>query len=53
MRTLHSHQAFQLWKTLALGQVLGEFIDVKFTGLLFLAVRVKQEMTCAQQAAMS
>lgn len=50
---MHSHQAFQLQKTLALGHVLGECIDVKFTGLLFQEVSMKQEMTCAQQAAMN
>lgn len=46
-------QAFQLQKALASGHVLGEFMDVKFTHMLFQAVRVKQEMACRQQAAMN
>lgn len=46
-------QAFQLQEALALGQMLGEFMDVKFTRMLFQAVRVKQEMACRQQAAMN
>lgn len=49
---LYSDQAFQLQKALALGHVLGEFIDTKFPGLLF-QVRVKQEMTSMQHAAVN
>lgn len=49
---MYSDQAFQLQKALALGHVLGEFIDRKFPGLLF-QVRVKQEMTSMQHAAVN
>lgn len=53
MRTFAQSSGISATENTGIGHVLGECIDVKFTGLLFQAVSMKQEMTCAQQAAMN